>query len=114
VLAVLVALAAGVGALARYLVDLAVQRHVRSGLPWGTLVVNVTGSFALGLVAGSVSGDAAAVLGAGFCGGYTTLSTLAWESLALAEEGSTGAAALNVVGSTVLGLAAAALGLALA
>lgn len=112
--ALLVALAAGAGAVARYLLDLAVQRRVHSGLPWGTLAVNVSGSFALGLVAGSLTGDVAVVLAAGFCGGYTTLSTLAWETLALAEEGAAGSAAANVVGSTLLGLAAAAAGLALA
>lgn len=109
----LVALAAGVGAVARYLVDVTVQRHVAGAFPVGTLVVNVTGSFALGLVAGSASGATAAVLGAGLCGGYTTLSTLAWETLALAEEGSAGAAVLNVVGTTALCLTAAALGLLL-
>jgi len=114
VVALLVALAAGVGAVARYLVDLAVQRHVHGELPVGTLLVNVTGSFALGLVAGSATGTTAAVLGAGLCGGYTTLSTLAWETLALAEEGSHRTALLNVVGSTALGMAAAALGLVLA
>jgi len=114
VVGLLVALAAGLGAVARYLVDLAVQRHVRSGFPVGTLVVNVSGSLVLGLVAGSTTGTTAAVLGVGLCGGYTTLSTLAWETLALAEEGSSGAALLNVVGSTALGLGAAALGLLLA
>jgi fluoride exporter len=113
VVVVLVALAAGAGAVARYLVDLAVQRRVRSGLPWGTLAVNVSGSFGLGLVAGALTGDVSAVLGAGFCGGYTTLSTLAWEALALAEDGAGDWAAANVVGSTLLGLAAAAAALAL-
>lgn len=110
----LVALAAGAGAVSRYLLDQLVQRRVRGELPWGTFAVNVSGSFALGWVVGSLTGSTAVVLGAGFCGGYTTLSTLAWESLSLAEEGSTGAAVVNVVGSTVVGLAAAALGLALA
>jgi CrcB protein len=113
VLGLQVALAAGVGAVLRYLVDLTVQARVRSGFPWGTLVVNLTGSFALGLVAAAVTGRSATVLGTGFCGGYTTLSTLTWESLALAEDGAPGAALLNVLGSTALGLLAGALGLAL-
>lgn len=108
-----VALAAGLGAALRYVVDQLVQRRVLSGFPYGTLVVNTSGSFVLGLVAGGLTGSAAAVLGAGFAGGYTTLSTLTWESLALAEEGSVLEASLNVVGSVVLGLAAAAAGLAL-
>lgn len=108
-----VALAAGGGAVARYVVDQAVQRRSGARFPYGTLVVNTTGSFVLGLVVGGLSGSAAVVLGAGFAGGYTTLSTLAWETLALAEEGSVLSASLNVLGSVVLGLAAAAAGLVL-
>ena len=113
-LALWVALAAGGGAVTRYVVDQLVARRLGADFPWGTLLVNTSGSFLLGLVAGGLSGSAAAVLGAGYAGGYTTLSTLAWESLALAEDGWWWGAALNVVGSTVLGLAAAAAGLALA
>ncbi len=108
-----VALAAGAGAVSRYVVDQQVARRVGSAFPWGTLVVNTTGSFVLGLVVGGLSGSVAAVLGAGYAGGYTTLSTLAWETLALGEEGSVLAATLNVLGSAVLGLAAGAAGLAL-
>ena len=115
----LVTVAAGLGAVSRYVVDRAVQRRAGVGFPYGTLLVNVTGSFLLGLVVrlaahhglGSTPG---AVLGAGFAGGYTTLSTWAWESLALAEAGSGGSAALNVVGSLALGLAAGAVGLGVA
>jgi len=54
------------------------------------------------------------VLGAGFAGGYTTLSTWAWESIALAERGARAAVLVNVVGSFALGMAAAAAGLGLA
>lgn len=109
-----VGLAAGAGAVLRYVVDQLVARRLGADLPWGTLVVNVTGSFVLGLAVGGLTGTAAAVVGAGLAGGYTTLSTLVWESLAIAEDGSGGAAALNVLGSTALGLAAGALGLLLA
>ena len=109
---VLVALAAGIGAVARYLLDTAVQRRVPPGFPWGTMVVNVSGSFAFGVVTASVAGSAASVLGAGFCGGFTTLSTLTWETLALAEEGSRSMALFNLLGSVALGLLAAAAGLA--
>lgn len=108
-----VALAAGCGAVARYVVDQAVQRRLGARFPYGTLIVNTTGSFVLGLVVGGLSGSAAVVLGAGFAGGYTTLSTLTWETLALADERSVLAASLNVLGSVSLGLAAAAAGLAL-
>lgn len=118
-LAVLVALAAGVGAVLRFALDRWVSaRHTRS-LPLGTIAVNVTGSFVLGLVTGlgthhGLGHDPLAVVGAGLTGGYTTLSTWAWESLSLAETGAAPAAAVNVAGSFLLGLAAAAAGLALA
>ena len=99
----LVALAAGVGAVLRYLVDRAVPAHP---YPRGTILVNTTGSFALGLLAGGSS-----VLTVGLLGGYTTLSTFAVETVALVERSRRTAAALNVLLSVVLGLSAAALGL---
>jgi CrcB protein len=118
-LTLVVSLAAGVGAVARYLADQAVQRRKGSTFPAGTLVVNVSGSFVLGLVVGlalhhGLGSRTVAVLGAGFAGGYTTLSTWAWETVALAEEGDVARAGLNVAASVVLGLAAAAAGLGLA
>jgi CrcB protein len=103
----LVALAAGVGAVLRYLVDRAVPPH---HFPRGTIVVNTTGSFLLGVVVG---GDLGAVLGAGLLGGYTTHSTYAGETVALLERDRPRAALLNVGRSAVLGVAAAWLGLAL-
>ena len=106
----LVAVAAGVGAVGRF----AVHHALQARFALATLVVNVTGSFVLGWTAGALSGTAAHVVGAGLCGGYTTLSTLAWESLVLVEEGRPSAALLNALGSTALGLLAAAAGLALA
>jgi fluoride exporter len=119
VLMLLVTLAAGLGALARYVVDEVVTHRTRGPFPTGTLVVNITGSFVLGVVTGlalhhGLAGDVTTVIGAGFAGGYTTFSTWAWESLALAEDGIRGAAAVNVVGSIFAGLAAAAAGLGLA
>ena len=106
----LVALLAGVGAVLRYLVDRAVPPH---HFPRGTVVVNTTGSFLLGLVTGGLTGDTATVLGVGLLGGYTTLSTFAVETMALAERGRVRVAALNVGLSAVLGVGAAAAGLAL-
>jgi fluoride exporter len=106
-----VALAAGVGAVLRYLVDQTVARRAGSVFPWGTFAVNVSGSFLAGAAVASLSGSARAVVAAGLLGGFTTLSTLAWETLALAEDGLRGAALLNVAGSTAAGLGAAALGL---
>lgn len=102
-LTVAVALAAGLGAVCRYLVNRVVVRRA----PLGTLVVNVLGSFLLGLVVGSDDSRVVAVAGAGFCGGFTTLSTLAWEALQLPRR----QAWAYVVTSAVLGIAAAAGGL---
>jgi CrcB protein len=119
VTALAVALAAGLGAVCRYLLDVAVTRRTRGSFPYGTFCVNVTGSFVLGLVVGlglhhHLGGDAVAVLGAGFAGGYTTLSTWAWETLELGREGELRRAVANVLGSLAAGLLAAAAGLGLA
>jgi CrcB protein len=118
-LALLIAVAAGLGAVARYVLDQIVQHRTRAALPYGTLLVNVTGSFLLGLVTGlaahhGLPGDPTLVVGVGFAGGYTTLSTWAWETLALVEAGDLPRAAANVGLSVAAGLGAAAVGLSLA
>ena len=118
-IALAVALAAGVGAACRYLLDEVVSHRTEGAFPYGTFSVNVTGSFLLALVVGlgvrhHLGGDAVAVLGAGFAGGYTTLSTWAWESLELAREGAARVALGNVALSLAAGLLAAAAGLGLA
>jgi CrcB protein len=118
-LAILAALGAGTGAVLRYVVDSVVAHRTRGSFPWGTLTVNVTGSLLLGLVTGlalhhGLGGRATLVLGTGLTGGYTTMSTWAWEVLALGEEGAVTTAVGFAVASTALGLAAAAGGLGLA
>mgnify|MGYP003296359114 CR=1 FL=1 len=118
-LALGVAAAAGGGAVLRYVVDQLVQgSHVRD-FPFGTLVVNATGSLLLGVVTGlslhhGLADGPTVVLSAGFAGGYTTLSTWAWESVALMENGAVGQAVLNAVGTVAVCLATAGVGLALA
>jgi CrcB protein len=114
-----VALAAAAGAVARYLVDLAVQRRTRSARPFGTLVINTTGSLALGFVTGlalyhGLHDTPRLVIGTGFIGAYTTFSTFSYETVELAASGSGLDAVLNIVLSVGLGLGAAATGLALA
>lgn len=114
-----VALAAGGGAVTRYLVDQLVQRRTRRDFPYGTVLINITGSLLLGLVTGlalhhGLASTPTLVIGAGFAGGYTTLSTWAWETLALVEADDVMEAVVNVFGSFAAGLAAAALGLGLA
>jgi CrcB protein len=108
-----------VGALARSLVDAAVSPRVSKRLPYGTLVVNVIGSFILGFVTGLVLYHAGSVnmrvlIGTGFCGAFTTWSSLSWETMRLVEEGSTGSAAIAVFGGVATSLLAAAAGLILA
>jgi CrcB protein len=114
-----VALAAGAGAVLRYVLDQIVQHRTRGDFPYGTVVVNVSGSFLLGLVTGlalhhGLPTTTTVVIGAGFAGGYTTLSTWAWETIALTETGDLLEASVNVVGSFAAGLAAASAGLGLA
>lgn len=118
-LALAVAGAAGLGAVARYLLDQFVGHRVAGDFPHGTLLINVSGSFLLGLMLGLAAHHGLAnapttVVGAGFAGGYTTLSTWAYETLALVEQRQYRQATVNVVASAGLGLAAAAAGLALA
>ena len=97
-----------VGAIARFLLDGAVS--ARASFPWGTLLVNLTGAFALGFVTGKLSGDAQLLVGTGLLGGYTTFSTWMFESHRLGEDGELGWGVANVVGSLVLGIAAVWLG----
>jgi CrcB protein len=117
-LTVAIALAAGLGAVLRYVVDQLVQHRTRSDFPYGTVIVNITGSFLLGLVTGlavhhGLAATPTLIIGTGLAGGYTTLSTWAWETVALAETGELLEATLNTVGSFVAGLAAALIGLVL-
>jgi fluoride exporter len=118
-LALAVSVAAAVGAALRYLVDQVVQHQHDQTFPWGTFVINISGSLLLGLLTGlalhqELPAAVTTVLGVGLLGGYTTWSTYLWESLALAETGTIGQAALNVVGSLAAGFAAAGAGMALA
>ncbi|HZZ97669.1 MAG TPA: fluoride efflux transporter CrcB [Jatrophihabitantaceae bacterium] len=114
-----VALAAGLGAVLRYVIDQLVQHRTRGDFPYGTVVINITGSFLLGLATGlalhhGLGTTATVIIGTGFAGGYTTLSTWAWETLALTESGDFLEASANIIGSFAAGLAAAAAGLGLA
>ncbi|MHB1923930.1 MAG: fluoride efflux transporter FluC [Acidimicrobiales bacterium] len=105
------------GAVSRYLLDGFIGSRFPAVLPRGTFLINVTGSLLLGLLTGLVlwgHGPAWStdVLGTGFCGAYTTFSTFTFESMRLIEDGHYRQAVLNIGGSLVLGLGAAAAGLA--
>lgn len=106
----LVLLGGAVGAPARYLTDVTVQRLHSTSFPWGTWTVNVAGSFVLGLVV-SVGPDWLVTLaGTGLCGALTTFSTFGYETVRLHEEGQPAVAVANVLATLAVGLAAAALG----
>ena len=109
-----VAVLGGVGSVARFRLDELVQRRAGGDFPFGTLVVNVSGSFVLGVLTGAgVGGDWLLLAGTGFLGSFTTFSTWMLESERLGEEGEGRLALLNLAGSLAAGLAAAALGWAI-
>lgn len=114
-----VAVAGGAGAVARFLVDLAVSRAVPSPFPIGTVAVNVSGSFAAGVVVGlAITGhlgvEVEIVIAGGFLGAYTTFSTAMVQAASELLEGRHGEALLNLTATLVLAFAAAAAGLWLA
>jgi CrcB protein len=117
-LALLVAAAGGAGAVVRALLihHLALRRD--DPLPVGTVVVNSSGSFALGVLTGlsyyhGLGTHTLAVAGVGLCGGYTTWSTASWETIHLLHTGHRSEALAYTVGSLVSCVAAAAVGIGL-
>lgn len=116
---ILVFLGGGLGATLRHLVNLACARCMAPGFPWGTFVINITGSTVMGLIAGYLAfkGEAAQAwrlfLMTGVLGGYTTFSAYSLDAALLYERGELGLAALYVIGSVVLSIAGLFAGLAL-
>lgn len=101
----------GIGAVTRYMVDRSVARRVVRSFPVGTLTVNLTGAALLGFIGGlTISHAAALIAGTAFVGAYTTFSTWMLETQRLGEERQFRTALANVLGSLVLGIAAAAAG----
>lgn len=114
-----VMLAGGLGSGARYLVGLWAFDRLGSAFPFGTLIVNVAGCFALGAVAHLAtaspwSPEVRAAIAIGFLGGFTTYSSFNHETLGLLASGATGVALLNIATTLLAGLAAGWLGLMLA
>jgi len=106
-----------VGANARYWLGGWIMARLGSAFPYGTFVINITGSFILGMIMGVLEGHVLSpavrlALAIGFVGAYTTFSTWTYETLRLIENGSLLMATINVVGSMLVGLLAAVSGLA--
>lgn len=118
-LALLVAVAGGVGAMARALLIHHVGLRRADPLPVGTMVVNASGSIVLGFLTGlslyhALGPHVLAIVGIGFCGGYTTWSTASWETVHLVQTGHRSEAVVYTLGSLVVCLAAVAAGIGLA
>lgn len=111
--------AGALGAVARYVIGGLVQRIGGTGFPWGTLVVNILGSFFFGIVWSLaeerllISGETRLIILTGFMGAFTTFSTFMFETSALLREAEWGIATLNLTGQNIAGLAFLFLGLAL-
>ena len=115
ILPLLVAVAGGVGAVARFVLDGLIRSRIALLVPAGTFVINVSGSLLLGFVTGVVMAgaeptDVRVVLGTGFLGGYTTFSTAMIETVRLLQQRRWGGAAVNAAGMLLLALGAAVLG----
>jgi fluoride exporter len=114
---ILIALGGAGGAVTRYAVDSWVSSRFTSEFPLGTLLINVSGSFLLGLLfaltveRALLPAEIRAPVMIGFIGAYTTFSTWMLESWRLVESGAWAAAAVNLGGSVVLGMIAVVLGM---
>ena len=106
-----VGLVGGAGAIARFLLDGAVAGRLGRDFPFGTLAVNLSGAFVLGLLVGStIDANGYRLAGTGFVGAYTTFSTWAFESHRLGADGQLRLGSVNFAASLVLGVIAAWLG----
>ncbi len=113
-----IGLAGALGALVRYVVGRSIAERTGAVFPFGTLLINGTGAFVIGLLfalAGRnvISAALQVTLATGFLGGYTTFSTMSWEGVQLARGGSRRTGFLYLSGSLFVGLLAAFLGLGL-
>src|SRR3569832_1961729 len=115
----LVFVGGGLGATLRHLINVTCARCMGTGFPWGTFIINITGSTVMGLIAGYLAfkGQAAQpwrlFIMVGVLGGYTTFSSFSLDAVTLYERGAGVAALSYVVGSGVLGIAGLVAGLAI-
>lgn len=111
----LLSLAGGLGAVARFSLDSWITARWQASLPIGTVVINVSGSLLLGLLTGwalrTGGGEVSAIVGTGFLGGYTTFSTASVEAARLVRGGRGVGAVVHATAMLLMGLGSAALGL---
>lgn len=110
------ALAGGLGAASRMFLDGLIKSRIGGAIPWGTITINVSGSFVLGLLTGLASVQILPeawhlIIGTGFLGGYTTFSTASFETVRLIQERRWTLSLTTGLGTLVLATAAAGLGL---
>jgi CrcB protein len=116
---ILVFIGGGLGSTLRHTVNIASARTLGTAFPWGTFLINITGSTVMGLIAGYLAFKGAAsqpwrlFLMTGVLGGYTTFSAFSLDAALLYERGEIGLALLYVLGSVVLAIAGLFAGLAL-
>lgn len=109
----------GLGACARFFLDATIKARTGGALPWGTISINLSGSFLLGLLTGLVAGNLLSpawqvAIGTGLLGGFTTFSTSSFETVRLVQAGRTLAGAVNAFGTLLGAVVSALLGLLLA
>ncbi|MGM4916019.1 fluoride efflux transporter CrcB [Tardiphaga sp. 813_E8_N1_3] len=116
---VLVFVGGGLGATLRHVINMTCARCMGTAFPWGTFIINITGSTVMGLIAGYLAykGEASQpwrlFLMTGILGGYTTFSAFSLDTAVLYERGELGLALAYVLGSVVLSIAGLFAGLAL-
>ena len=107
-----VAIGGALGSVARYLAGIGIGRIVGLGFPWGTLIINIAGSFLIGLFIElfalrlNLSQPLRVLITVGFCGGFTTFSTFSLESWLLVERGQMGEAMFYIIASVGLSVMA--------
>ncbi len=101
-----------IGSILRYGIGKSVDGKFSGAFPWGTLTVNIVGSFIIGLIYMlmlrkiGITENWRLFLGVGFCGGFTTFSAFAWENVNLLDQKLIGTSLLYIVTSVILGLLA--------
>ncbi len=113
-----IGLAGALGAVARYLFGRFIAEHAHTPFPLGTFIINISGAFLIGLLFALttkkvLTSTTQAILATGFMGGFTTFSTLNWETVQLGRSGNTRLSSLYLGGTYVLGLCAVILGIML-